>query len=292
MASASDRSGPAAIVPALAIAALVAGCPEGGIRTMRMDASRSDTNVDLMIEEVGPPFTCSGVVAPLNCAAPFRLPANEGHVVNFSSREWSSAGGKWCNENGLHGAIFSFRGNAPTDSNTIRVDTMDGSLRLALTVSSGSYGGGGVAFEAGCLDASAFTGIQFTAAVASGSMTGCSYQLQLQTFEQRPTTQNPPGGCDINTTSCYGFPAAANLPAASTDITTPTLVSLPFTSFGASMMPAPAQIVGLQWQVNSSSGMCTVELRLDDIAFIPAVAPPEPGTSDAGAADAAIDGGT
>ena len=56
----------------------------------------------------------------------------------------------------------------------------------------------------------------------------------------------------------------------------PTVVTIPFDSFGASVMPAPAQIVGLQWQVNSSSGACTVELRLDDIAFIPAAAPPEP----------------
>ena len=271
--------------------ALAAGCVDGGIRTMRMDASTSDTNVDLKFEEVGPPFKCESAVAPLNCAAPFRLPADDGQVTNFSSREWSSSGGKWCNENGMHGAIFSFKGNAPTDSNTIRVDSMDGSLRLALTVASGSYGGGGVAFEAGCLDATAFTGIQFTVAVASGSITGCSYQLQLQTFEQRPTSQNPPGGCDILTTSCYGFPAAANLPAPSTDITMPTLVSIPFGSFGASVMPAPAQIVGLQWQVNSSTGSCTVELRLDDIAFIPAAAPPEPSASDAGDVDAA-DAGT
>ena len=68
-----------------------------------------------------------------------------------------------------------------------------------------------------------------------------------------------------------GLPVRAQQPAAaSTDITMPTLVSIPFGSFGASVMPAPAQIVGLQWQVNSSSGMCTVELRIDDIAFIPA----------------------
>jgi len=32
-----------------------------------------------------------------------------------------------------------------------------------------------------------------------------------------------------------------------------------------------AQIVGLQWQANSTSGtgMCTVEIRIDDIKFIP-----------------------
>jgi hypothetical protein len=31
------------------------------------------------------------------------------------------------------------------------------------------------------------------------------------------------------------------------------------------------QVVGLQWQVNSSqgSGTCTVELRIDDVKFIP-----------------------
>ena len=240
--------------------------------------------------EVAPPFKCSGSIAPLDCAAPFMLPA-DGRVTDFSMREWSSAGGKWCNEGGVHGAIFSFKGNAPNDSNAISVNTDDASLRLTLSVSSGSYGGGGLAFESGCLNASAFTGVQFTAAVASGSLTGCTYQLQLQTFEQRPTSQSPPGGCDILTTSCYGFPAAANLPTPSTDITMPTLVSLPFGSFGASVMPAPAQIVGLQWQVNSSSGACTVELRIDDIAFIPAAAPPEPATSDAGDVDAA-DAGT
>ncbi len=278
----------AAVVSALAIAALAAGCVEGGVRLKRVDASTSDTNVDQKFEEVGPAFVCESAIAPLDCAQPFRLPASNGHVTDFGVREWRSANGKWCNENGLHGAIFSFKGSGPNDSNAISVNTMDNSLRLTLTVSSGSYGGGGLAFEAGCFDATAFEGVQFTVAVASGSLTGCTYQLQLQTFEQRPMTQNPPGGCDLNFTSCYGFPAAAGLPTPSTDLTMPTLVTLPFTQFGQSVMPAPAQIVGLQWQVNSSSGMCTVELRLDDIAFIPASAPPEPSGTDGGA-DAAAD---
>jgi hypothetical protein len=232
--------------------------------------------------EVPPPYKCGGIV-PLDCAAPFMLPAN-GYVTDFSMREWSSSSQKWCNEVGMHGAIFSFKGTAPNDSNAHRVDAADGSFRLALSVSSGSYGGGGIAFEAGCVNASAFAGVQFSVAVASGSLNGCSYQLQLQTFEQRPTTQSPPGGCDLLTTSCYSFPAATGLPAPSTDITMPTLVSIPFASFGASTMPAPAQIVGLQWQVNSSTGACTVELRIDDIAFIPAAAPPpEPSDGDGGA---------
>ena len=37
-----------------------------------------------------------------------------------------------------------------------------------------------------------------------------------------------------------------------------------------STIPTRTQIVGLQWQANSSAGTgtCTVELRIDDIKFI------------------------
>jgi hypothetical protein len=257
----------ATITAALLTAGLAIGCGgTDGTRAKRV--TPPDAGSDVMFQ---PPFVCSGSIAALNCAAPFRPPA-DGHIVEFSNPEWNSNTGKWCDAGGMHGAIFSFKGNAPDDSNAISVNTDDGSLRLALSVSGGSYGGGGLAFEAGCVDATAFTGVQFSIAVASGSLTGCTYQLQLQTFEQRPMSQNPPGGCDINTTSCYSFPAATGLPAPSTDPTTPTPVSAPFTSFGSSVMPAPAQIVGLQWQVNSSGGACTVELRIDDVGFIPAAA--------------------
>jgi len=274
---------------ALVIVVLAAGC--GGAGGVRRKMISSGTNADAASDVVVlPPFKCASGVEALNCAAPFTLPA-DGHVTDFSTREWSSAAGKWCNEGGMHGSIFSFKGNGANDSNAISVNTTDSSLRLALTVSSGSYGDSGIAFEAGCVDASAFSGLQFSIAVASGSLSGCAYQIQLQTFEQRPTSQNPPGGCDINTTSCYSFPyVRSNLPAASTDPTMPTLVSLPFSMFSASTMPAPAQIVGLQWQVNSTSGQCTVELRLDDVGFIPAVAPPEPGGSDGGTGDADTSG--
>ena len=97
-----------------------------------------------------------------------------------------------------------------------------------------------------------------------------------------PLLQTAASATTSNITSCYGFPAATGLPAPSTDPTKPTPVSVPFSSFGGtSMMPPPGQLVGLQWQVNSAGGACTVELSIDDIAFIPAAAPP----SDAGTTD-------
>jgi hypothetical protein len=272
-----------ALALAVAVATSSAGCGgAGGVRRMML-SHNSDASSDITVL---PPFKWpGGDPADLNCAAPFKL-GTDGHVTDFSNREWNGPGGKWCDESGLHGSIFSFKGTGPNDLNAISVNTMDSSLRLALTVSTGSYGGGGIAFEAGCLDASAFTGLQFSIAVASGSLAGCAYQIQLQTFEQRPTTPKPAGGCDQNTTSCYSFPYVRNnLPAASTDPTMPTLVTLPFNMFSASMMPAPPQLVGLQWQVNSTSGQCTVELRIDDIGFIPAPSAPDAGSDDGGTAD-------
>ena len=82
-----------------------------------------------------------------------------------------------------------------------------------------------------------------------------------------------------NTTSCYSFPYVrepARRQHRSHDADAGDLAVQHVLGVDD---PAPAQIVGLQWQVNSTSGMCTVELRLDDIAFIPAAPPPAPATT-------------
>jgi hypothetical protein len=258
----SSRKGICAFV----VAACAAGCGgSGGVRPMRLTQS----------EDAATTYLC-GTTNSLNCSKPKML-LPDGHVTNFSSAELTGTN-TWCDASRFHGSTFSFKGNKPmTDTNANRIDPEDGSLKLSLTVSAGSYGGGGLAFES-CLDATEFTGVQFSVAVSSGSLTGCTYQLQLQTFEQRPTSQNPPGACDMNTASCYNFPAATGLAAPSADPANPTLVTIPFSSFGASQSPAPAQLVGLQWQVNAAPAGCTVELRIDDIDFIPALPPSDAGT--------------
>jgi hypothetical protein len=277
-----------ALVVAAAAVAGAAGCGGAeGLRQRRLLPTEGVTVPDGSADVVSlPAFMCSGSINPLDCTKPFML-GPDGHVTDFSYREWNGNAGKWCDASGAHGSIFSFKGTGAMDANSIGVNMDDESLRLKLTVSSGSYGGGGLAFEAGCLDASAFTGLTFSAAIASGDITGCGFQVQLQTFEQRPTSQSPPGGCDMNTATCYGFPYVRNLANPSTDITMPTVFSLPFGMFSVGQMPTPKQIVGLQWQVNSTGGACTVEVRLDDIGFIPAAPPsPEP-SDDGGVADGA-----
>lgn len=266
-----------ALAGAIVCALVVVGCGGAdGVRRMRaaqiVDAGGGDSS-DAKPQQ---PFVC-GTTNSLDCAQPFKL-LPDGHLTNFGPLEYTTSSGKWCDASGFHGSQFSFPGSGADDTNAVMVDAADGSLKIQLTVSAGSYGGGGLAFES-CLDASEFTGIKFSIAVSNGSLDGCTYQLQLQTFEQRPTSQAPAGGCDQNTTTCYRFPAATNLPPPSTDPTMPTPVSISFSSFtGMMVMPATAQLVGLQWQVNSSGAACTVELRIDDVDFIPAAPPPDAGS--------------
>src|SRR5678810_551649 len=142
------------ILASLATAAVVAGCGgAGGARLARLTPTEGivipDGGTDVMLL---PAFMCSGSVAPLDCSKPFPLHP-DGHVTDFSYREWNNNSGKWCDESGFHGSLYSYTNSAsfPQDTHTQKVDT-DSSLHMAFMVSAGQYGGGGLAFEGGCLD--------------------------------------------------------------------------------------------------------------------------------------------
>ena len=217
-------------------------------------------------------FTCPSEMV-LNCPAAI----TSAHVTTFSPEEWSPTDGKYCNASGLRGSVFSYSG--PTtdagnlSSNSHGVDAAAGNFRLTLMASSAGYAGGGVSFDR-CVTAAASTGIRYTVSLApGGDQMNCTFKLQLQTFEQRPTTQNPPGGCDA--ASCYGFPASPSV----TLTEAPQTITVPWASFttGATHTnPFQGQIVGLQWQLESGAPLtdggeqtaCSVEVRIDDIDFI------------------------
>jgi hypothetical protein len=217
----------------------------------------------------------------LTCGASTSITLPDGHVTDFSMTEWSVPNGKYCNAAGLQGSIFSYSGGpAPEDgglmsSNSQGVDAPAGNFRLTLAVGSAGYAGGGISFD-GCVDASAFNALRFSAWLPSGDVSGCTFKAQLQTFEQRPTTQGPAGGCDPDAgASCYRFPASVSLTLAAT----PTTFTLPFaelTTAATHVNPIPGQLVGLQWQLESGAAMedggvqpsCMGEIRIDDIAFV------------------------
>ncbi len=215
----------------------------------------------------------------LDCTAPLMLA--DGVVTDFSAMQWSASLGKYCDSSGLRGSPFGFVGVSTSDAGQTlggmaAVDTTARNLKLTLGVAPGSYAGAGISFES-CVDASAFNAFQFSASITSGSLDGCVWQVQLQTQEERPTTQTSPSGgtCDATAMTCYSFPAAINLAAPTA---TPTTVTVPFADFTLNTSATMAkQVVGIQWQANSAPPVdpdggaqlgCNVEIRIDDIKFV------------------------
>ena len=192
----------------------------------------------------------------------------DGQIVDFSAAQWNNTTSRFCDAHGLDGGLSSFAGTGSTAA--AAVDTTARNLKLNFMVTAGEYAGGRVNFDS-CVDASGFNSIQFTASVTAGSLTGCAWQVQLQTQNQRPTTlTNPMGGtCNATTTTCERYPAAT-LTAPTATATTFTVRFTAFNNPAASTIATPSQIVGLQWQVNSNngSGACTVELRIDNVRFV------------------------
>ncbi|HVV53450.1 MAG TPA: hypothetical protein VHO06_27580, partial [Polyangia bacterium] len=148
------------------------------------------------------------------------------------------------------------------------VDTTAQNLKLNLTVGAMGYAGGGMIFDS-CVNASTFTSVQFSATLTAGSLTGCAWQVQLQTQDQRPSNATNPSGGTCNPdagASCYRYPAAT-LAAPTATATTFTEAFTAFNNPASSPVATQSQVVGIQWQVNSSAGTgtCTAEIRIDNI---------------------------
>jgi hypothetical protein len=208
----------------------------------------------------------------LTCGAS-AIHLTDGKVTDFGPADWSQSNGKWCDASGLRGSYFPYSGGPDGMSTSVAAVDAE-SLKLTMTAGSAGYAGGGISFD-GCVDVSTYNALTFKAWISGGDITGCNFKSQMQTFEQRPTTQNPPGGCDPDAGSCYGFPASMNL-ALTTSSQTFTIPFSMFTAGAAHVNPIPGQIVGLQWQLESgmpvgeggTQPLCTVEIRVDDIAFV------------------------
>jgi hypothetical protein len=153
------------------------------------------------------------------------------------------------------------------------VDTAEKNLHFVGTINAGDYGGGGLSFYA-CASVASYTSVSFS---LSGSLAGtaaeCDLELQVQTFDQRPTTQTPPGGCDSSAGSCYGYPVKTKIGSPSSTATT---IKLTLADFSKWSTANAKQVVGLQWQVtvptsattsDAALPSCTADFRVDDVKF-------------------------
>jgi len=254
-----------------------AGTGTAGTGTAGAGTGGTNTTGTAGVTGSGGRFTCPSDQT-LDCTgAPLTLPASNGTVTSFTPQEWSPMDGKYCNASGLRGSVFSYSGptvdGGDISSNDHGVDANVGNFRLTLMAGPGGYAGGGISFDH-CVNAAAFNALQFSAWIASGDIGTCVFKSQMQTFEQRPTSQLPPGGCDSSTASCFNFPTA---PVTLT--TTSQTFTIKFSDFTSSVAPTgtvPAELVGLQWQLESGPADpdggaqtgCSVEIRIDDVKFV------------------------
>lgn len=114
-----------------------------------------------------------------------------------------------------------------------------------------------------CVDASAFTGVEFT---ISGTMTGCTLQYSTNHSAANDMTTDPKGTCDLGAGKCYSPQKAVTL----TD--TETVVQVPWTgATGGSPSVAvdPSKLTGVQWQFTIASGTaaCAANITIKNVKF-------------------------
>lgn len=194
------------------------------------------------------------------CATPI-TPANKtsGGVTDFT--DWDAGTVRWGSSAGLNGTVFAYASTNASMTTPPKVEGTPPGLHLVGSVPASAYAGGGLTFLS-CVKSTGFTRISFQ---AYGSAVNCNIELQLQTFDQRPTDQDPPGGC---TGTCYTFPLFSQVvtPTAAPGVTvTKLLTDLTRWSDASS-----TQLVGIQWQFTSNgSGTCTPNVTFTNIKLVP-----------------------
>ncbi len=117
-----------------------------------------------------------------------------------------------------------------------------------------------------CINASAFTGIEFT---ISGTMTGCTLQLSANYSENDNKASDPAkGSCSMPPApDCYSNQKGV------TDITTTqTSVQVPWSGFAGGVptgLTDSTQLTGIQWQLTipAGTGTCAADISISDVKF-------------------------
>jgi len=178
------------------------------------------------------------------------------HISDFA--DWTSTM-NWGASGALKGDSFKYNG----ENTTVWAYELDvAAQNMHVTGTSMDYGGFGMAFDT-CVDATAFTGIQFDL-----WGTSVSTVFQIQTAEdQNMEYGDPRAVCDVAVSGECAIPAS-RIQTVSAEQTT---VQLPFAEFSGGV-PVPTvstnQLLGLQWQFECGNAEgCPVDVRIDNVSF-------------------------
>ena len=119
-----------------------------------------------------------------------------------------------------------------------------------------------------CIDASAFSGIQYD---ISGSTTGCTIQYSANDAPHDDHTSDPKGTCTLGSGMCYSPQAALAAPTS----TVATIMEPWITTAGGSPSQVldPTQLTGIQWQftipaaADGGANTCMASLKITNVKF-------------------------
>lgn len=204
--------------------------------------------------------TATGGAPTYNCSA--AISPEGGLVTDFTN--WNASTSTWTSGT-LTGNVYRYGSNS--SSTAYAVEGTPAGLHLTGSIPSNNYGGVGLTFLS-CVTVTTFTRITFD---VYGSASNCAIELQLQTYDQRPADQTPPGACKADGgSSCYKFPTASQVVNLGNAVAAPgTTVSVTLSSMTNWTSAAAGQIVGVQWQFTPNGGTCTPNATFTNVKFVP-----------------------
>ena len=195
-----------------------------------------------------------GIDGGVTCGGIEPVSPRDGVVSDFASI--TTSGGSWTASNGVTGRTFAYHGGMPSTVN-VELGAIAHDLHCTASLGDTSYAGCGVVVD-GCLAAGANAALRFSISGRSN----CDVALQIQTYDRKPTTDTPAGGCRG---MCGKYSSSASLTLRPGPITVALSTLTNWTSASA------AQVVGVEWKMTPPAGKtsCTTDLRFDDIVFVP-----------------------
>jgi hypothetical protein len=172
---------------------------------------------------------------------------------------------------GNTGASYTFVGPpvpAPTLSDSGAGSGGIGTLHFQVSIpgpaTTDSYAGFGVGFGSPtCVDASAYTGIEFT---LSGTLDNCVFQAGVSPSEDNAVANGPSGSCTLGSACVPPFSGPIVLPTSS-----PPVVMVPFSDMAGGNPLAtvnPAKLNTVQWLVTpAGNAPCTADVTIDRASF-------------------------
>jgi len=178
------------------------------------------------------------------------------YISDFS--DWANMT-SWGASDALTGKSFKYNG----ENTTTWAFELDAALQnMHVTGTVMDYAGFGMSFDI-CVDATAFTGIQFD---LWGTSTSTVFQIQTSE-DQNKAYDDPKAVCDVAVSGECAIPASR----IQTVMTEQTTVQLPFADFSGGVPVSTVstnQLIGLQWQFECGNAEgCPVDVRIDNVTF-------------------------